>query len=418
MTNRPVTSKESFSDEALLVRFAPLFEQLSAAAADNERSGTLPIDLVRALGQAGLGALRIPQELGGSGSSLRQLFFILRHAAAADSNIPQALRQHYFQVEQLLLARENPEAKALLGRVVAGDFFGNATTEPHGTPLGEINTVLRIDSQGGYRLRGRKIYGTGNRYAQWIPVAAVDEAGRAVVPIVPVSRDGVVINDDWNGFGQRLTATDSIEFRDVHVAEHEVRRHSGQGPIRGGSGLHQTVLLAALAGTAEGAAKELQRLIAGSKRAYFTGTGAIPRHDPVVQTQLGYARATADSAAWILDGIGRQMDAAWNLWSNPEATVAEIDEAFIAVELAVASAQVTLTQQVIDATAHLQDVLGASSLNRDLAIDRFWRNARALASHNPAPFKARMLGDYWLNGTLPPVFVPGKDVGEVRAGQE
>src|SRR5690625_6900647 len=108
------------------------------------------------------------------------------------------------------------------------------------------------------------------------------------------------------------------------------------------------------------------------------------------------------------------MDAAWNLWSNPEATVAEIDEAFIAVELAVASAQVTLTQQVIDATAHLQDVLGASSLNRDLAIDRFWRNARALASHNPAPFKARMLGDYGLNGTLPPVFAPGKDRKSTR----
>lgn len=412
VTHRPTSRSEQFSDAELLEAFQPIFTRLSEQAAHNEASKTLPFELVQELGNSGFGALRVPVEQGGKGVSFRQLLYLLRHLGAADSNIPQALRQHFYQVEQLLLAPDDVNAQSLLERTVAGDYFGNATTEPHGTPIGVINTRLSAHRDGSYRLNGRKIYGTGNQYAQWIPVAAVDEKGQGVVPIVPVNRPGVVINDDWNGFGQRLTATDSVEFRNVRVEPSEIRTFTEQGPTRGGSGLHQAVLLATLVGIAHGATDTLATLIGKSKRVFFTGTGSIPPNDPVVQTHLGQARAVADCTAWILDGIGRKMDLAWNLWANPTSSSEEIDNAFIDVELAVASAQVVISQQVIDLTAHLQDVLGASSLNAALGIDRFWRNARALASHNPVPFKARMLGDYELNGALPPIFIPGFDVGE------
>jgi hypothetical protein len=36
------------------------------------------------------------------------------------------------------------------------------------------------------------------------------------------------------------------------------------------------------------------------------------------------------------------------------------------------------------------------------ALDRHWRNAKVIAAHNPRLYKERMLGDYLLNGTLPP----------------
>jgi hypothetical protein len=35
-------------------------------------------------------------------------------------------------------------------------------------------------------------------------------------------------------------------------------------------------------------------------------------------------------------------------------------------------------------------------------LDRHWRNARALASHNPASYKAKALGAYELHGTRLP----------------
>ncbi|MDQ1130553.1 acyl-CoA dehydrogenase family protein [Microbacterium sp. SORGH_AS_0888] len=403
-------------DDELIARFAPLFARIAEGAAARERSRSLPHDEVAQLRAAGLGALRVPVELGGHGASLRQLLLVLRELAAADSNLPQALRQHFYQVELLLHDADDPENRVWLERVAAGDLFGSATTEPRGSALGQVSTVLTAHPEGGYRLNGRKIYGTGNAYAQWLPVGAVDEAGVPVAPVVPIDRAGVTIVDDWNGFGQRLTATGSSVFEDVVVAESEVRRFPTSGPRRGGSGLHQAVLLATLAGIAEAARRELTGILRAKTRVYFTGTGELPRHDAVVQEQVGRVRAVADAARWILDGAGRELEQAWTRWFDPSATPEEVDAGFVDAELAVSSAQVTISEQVLDATSHLLDVLGASSLDVELGLDRHWRNARAVASHNPYPFKARLLGDHDLNGAEPETFAVGKDVGDKPAG--
>ena len=46
----------------------------------------------------------------------------------------------------------------------------------------------------------------------------------------------------------------------------------------------------------------------------------------------------------------------------------------------------------------LFDAGGASATSRERNLDRHWRNARTLASHNPAMYKARALGDLRING--------------------
>jgi alkylation response protein AidB-like acyl-CoA dehydrogenase len=399
------------TDAELHHRFAPIFERIAAGSARRDRDRELPLAEMAELRAAGIGALRLPVELGGSGATLRQLLAVLRDLAAADSNLPQALRQHFFQVELLLLDPHAEHNATWLRRVAAGDLFGSGTTEPRGSALGTVGTVLRRDGDG-FRLSGRKIYGTGNAYAQWLPVGAVDEQGDPVFPVVPVDREGVTLLDDWNGFGQRLTATCTTVFEDVRVEAHEAGRLPPGGPTRNGAGLHQAVLLATLAGIARAATTELTRILRAKTRVYFTGTGELPRHDAVVQEQLGRLHAIADSAAWTVDAVARELESAWEVWADPTASVAEVDARFARTELVVSSAQVTISESVIDATAHLLDVLGASSLDSDLGLDRFWRNARALASHNPYPFKARQLGDHLLNGALPPAFAVGRDVGE------
>ncbi|MGW9763159.1 alkylation response protein AidB-like acyl-CoA dehydrogenase [Micrococcus aloeverae] len=42
---------------------------------------------------------------------------------------------------------------------------------------------------------------------------------------------------------------------------------------------------------------------------------------------------------------------------------------------------------------------GASATLRTRGLDRHWRNARVLASHNPLIYRARLLGDRAVNGT-------------------
>jgi hypothetical protein len=49
----------------------------------------------------------------------------------------------------------------------------------------------------------------------------------------------------------------------------------------------------------------------------------------------------------------------------------------------------------------LFEVGGASATSETRRFDRYWRNARTLASHNPAIYRERAIGDYYLNGTAP-----------------
>ncbi|MCQ6575336.1 monooxygenase, partial [Bacillus wiedmannii] len=47
------------------------------------------------------------------------------------------------------------------------------------------------------------------------------------------------------------------------------------------------------------------------------------------------------------------------------------------------------------------DVLGASAVRESAALDRHWRHARTVASHNPWIYKAREVGAGEVNGAEP-----------------
>lgn len=53
------------------------------------------------------------------------------------------------------------------------------------------------------------------------------------------------------------------------------------------------------------------------------------------------------------------------------------------------------------AATELFNALGASDTRVSKALDRHWRNARTLASHNPVIYKTRNVGDWEVNGRQP-----------------
>ncbi|MGY2063749.1 acyl-CoA dehydrogenase, partial [Nocardia gipuzkoensis] len=96
------TAAHPTSDADLHAVFAPLFERIAAGAVDREIDRRLPYEEVGWLREAKFGALRVPVEFGGYGASVRQLFGLLIDLAAAESNLPQALRVHFSFVEDQL----------------------------------------------------------------------------------------------------------------------------------------------------------------------------------------------------------------------------------------------------------------------------------------------------------------------------
>src|SRR5690606_34830248 len=72
-----------------------------------------------------------------------------------------------------------------------------------------------------------------------------------------------------------------------------------------------------------------------------------------------------------------------------------------AATISVYEAQLTVTDAALAASTLLFDALSSSALTESKGLDRHWRNARTVASHNPRVYKARIVGDWHLNGTNP-----------------
>ena len=74
---------------------------------------------------------------------------------------------------------------------------------------------------------------------------------------------------------------------------------------------------------------------------------------------------------------------------------------FTWAELAVEHAQVTVPELALGAAQELFLTGGASATSTAKGLDRHWRNAQTVATHNPIAFRARAIGDFWINGTVP-----------------
>ncbi len=97
------------------------------------------------------------------------------------------------------------------GRPVRG-----AWSETGPAKVGVFET--RIHRSGaGWGVTGRKFYTTGSLFADWIDVVGTGPDGEETSAIVAAKGPGLEIVDDWDGFGQRLTASGSTVFDDADV---------------------------------------------------------------------------------------------------------------------------------------------------------------------------------------------------------
>ena len=389
----------------LAARFRPVFDRIAAGAQEREATRTLPFEQVRWLKESGFTALRVPAVHGGAEISHEHLFRLLVELAEADSNVSHLLRSHFAFGETIALQPLEFQER-WFPRVLDGEIFGNAATERSGNALGTTATKLRR-VEGHWLLAGEKFYTTGSIFADWVVVMASTEGveGRQYA-LVRVDDPKVTILDDWDGFGQPLTGTGTAIFDDVEVAEQDIILRRVSSTLE--PAFFQLVLLSVLAGIGRAALREASAIVRTRTRTFNTGSGDLFRNDPLIQERVGQIAAGVYAAEAIVAAAARDLDAA----VDPDLGLDEAS-AFLRAELAVQSAHVTVPKLVLDAAGALFDVTGASATSRGKALDRYWRNARTVATHNPVVFKARSVGDFHINGTIPTGL---NSIGEATAG--
>ncbi|MEH3148360.1 MAG: acyl-CoA dehydrogenase family protein [Methylobacterium frigidaeris] len=383
--------------ENLAERFRPVFREIRDGAAARDRGRRLPHEELARLKEATFTTLRLAPEEGGHGASLPELFGLLIELSEADPNVTNALRAHVGFTEDVLNSRYPDWRAQWLPRIAARQTVGSGVSETGAARVGSFDTVLRPRG-GGFVLNGTKFYTTGSLFADWIHLAAVDEAGNPVGAAVPRLAPGVEVLDDWDGFGQALTASGTARFTDVAVEAAWVNPDPGR--FRYAMAFFQLVHLATLAGIGRAAAGDVARLVAERSRVYSHGNAARTADDPQVLQVVGRVRGAAYAAGAIVlkaaEAVARVHDA--DRAGDEEgaaiaATVADVE---------VNQAVTVVTNLVLDATTQLFDALGASSTRRSLGLDRHWRNARTIATHNPRIYRDRTVGDFAVNGASPP----------------
>lgn len=388
------------TSDQLAARFRPVFARIAEHSVQRERERELAHDAVRWLAEARFGALRVPLASGGLGASVEQLFDLLIELGEADSNLPQILRAHFGFIERLFAEVDPALHGPWLQLAADGAIFGNATTELGEAALGTLQTRLYREGDAWF-LDGDKYYSTGTLYADWVGVAAqregVDGSSERVLVVLPTDAPGVERIDDWRGFGQRLSASGTTRFRNVKVQAHQVLHSPRAGPTPM-TAFFQLVHLATLAGIARAIERDTVAFVQRRKRIYSNGSGVSPAQDPLVQQVVGQLASTAFVTASAVQAVAHGLGDVDRLRRRGEPVP---DSLLVDVELRMAKAQVGIAEQVLAAAGRLFDVGGASALQDDLRLDRHWRNARTLASHNPTIYKARAVGDHALNGHEP-----------------
>lgn len=383
--------------ETLAARFRDLFATIREGAVEREVGRILPHDQVRALAQAGFTALRVPTAFGGSGISLPDLFQLLIELGDADSNVVQSIRAHLGFVENLLNSPRTDWSEAWLRRIAEGALVGGGRTESGNVEQGKRSTRL-AQRDGTWYLNGTKFYTTGAMYADWIDVGANDEAGTAYAVVIDRNAPGVQVEDDWNGFGQRLTASGTTHLRDVVVNPDQIRPENERFAYY--QAFFQLIHLANVAGIGRAISRETASAVRERTRSFSNGNAPLVRHDPQILEVVGELRAHAYSAGAIVIQNARAIERVWQAAQSGDAE--KLRQAREIADLEIAQGQDLVFELIIQSSGRLFDALGASATLVPNGLDRFWRNARTLATHNPKIYKTRIAGDFAVNGTPAP----------------
>jgi SfnB family sulfur acquisition oxidoreductase len=389
---RQLTARLASEEDALATARA-LARRFAEKAAIRDQERLLPYHELDALSQSGLLAITVPPEYGGidvSNSVLAEVTAILSQADGSIGQIPQS---HFYILEALRVDGTEEQKRFFFGRALAGDRFGNALSERGTKTAGHYNTRLTHDGIG-YRLNGRKFYSTGVIFADWVTVFALDEADRLTMSFVQRGTDGIEIIDDWDGFGQRTTGSGTTVLDNVYVqADAVVLHHKGfERPTTIGS-VGQIIHAGIDLGIARAAFAETIDFVKTRSRPWTDSGVDKASDDPLTIAKVGELAIRIEAATALVERAGLKVD------------IAQIDttqENVIAATLAVAAAKVLTSEIAIEAANTLFELAGTASTGTGLNLDRHWRNARTHTLHDPVRWKYHVVGNYHLNGTIPP----------------
>jgi alkylation response protein AidB-like acyl-CoA dehydrogenase len=346
-----------------------LADTFAERAAEHDRDASFPFENYEDMREAGYLGLTVPEELGGRGASLLELILAQERLAMGDGSTALAVNMHVSPIGQLASlwrATGDERLAEVLRRAADGSLvYASMSAEP-GDPILLTSNTVATKVVGGYRVTGKKIFGTESAVCtEFSTRARYDdpEHGPQVLFFrVPRDVDGMTVKETWDTMGMRGTQSNDFTLEDVFVPEEAVFHRYPEGHF-------DAVMVKTVWGWAMPTFGAVYLGIGAGAMA-FAREQVLARgreNDPQVQHQFAEMEVLLETARAVLYRHAEEMESGALYADLPvqEGLARSVLTKYVATNNAVG---------IVDRALH---VVGGAGYYRRLPLERMYRDVRA-----------------------------------------
>jgi alkylation response protein AidB-like acyl-CoA dehydrogenase len=350
-----------------------LLKQTAAAFSDraqkHDEENSFPMQNIIDLKNIGYTALTVPKVYGGQGLLLSEWLPLQEMIAQADGSTALSIGWHLGLISQL--AERSNWQKDILARlfheiVHDGKLINASASEPEtGSPTrGGKPTTLAQKKANQWFISGRKNFTSMAPALDYFIVSATMEDDQVGNFLIPRSNSGVRIEETWNSIAMRGTASHDLYLDQVKIPEDHFLEIIHPGNKRpAGWLLHIPACYLGIAQAAQNYAIAFAESY--SPNSLKTSIKELPN----VQTKIGENEAALLQARYFLYGVAQKWDSS-------------MEEEKQSMQGELGAAKYHVVNAAIEIVDRAMRVIGAQSLFKDHAIQRYYRDVRA-GLHNP-----------------------------------
>jgi alkylation response protein AidB-like acyl-CoA dehydrogenase len=210
-------------------------EQIVPRAAEIDKTGEFPVDIIKQMSDLGLMGLPIAEEYGGAGADYTSYCLALEEITRACGSTGLTYEAHIsLGCMPIYLFGTEEQKQQYLPILCSGESLGSfGLTEPEaGSDAGGTKTTAVLDD-GQWVINGSKIFITNASFAKFVTVTAVTDKGKGTrgisAIIVPTDTPGFTVRAGFEKLGLHGSNTTELFFDDVRVPEKNLVGVRGEG---------------------------------------------------------------------------------------------------------------------------------------------------------------------------------------------
>lgn len=337
---------------------------IAPAAAEHDRAGDWPGASIKALADAGLLGLTVPEELGGLGLGPSDFVATVEELADACASTAMIFVMHVCGTE-VIKQSSLPQRDSVLSDMAGGKHLSTLAFSEKGSRSHFWAPVSQASEEDGFHLLNcEKSYVTsaGHANSYVVSTRAIGATGITETSLYYIEQGaaGFSVAGPWNGLGMRANASAPMKLENSRVSPDSLLSPGG-----GGFNVIMSVVLPWFQLGTSAVANGISRAALDAAAGHLNA--ARLEHLDVTLASQPESRARLASARIALDASRALTAEAARSVENPDDSTM----------LRVLEVKACASETALDVTDKAMRLCGGAAFSRQLPIERYFRDARA-----------------------------------------